>query len=195
MKRIHFCFFEDFSSGNLGNEWEFIGGNWSASNYYLEAVGSTQNQIKRVLSSSESHVNLSSNRSLCYEYYTSDTFRYKNTGSFGLDNGTLYHQFRPYWEGKEKIYFNTNEKWNSSTISTDSWVQMEMKQSGNNVTWYKDGSELTSFISEEIPSWSTAFYAYEHHDSNPADLKIDNIIIKTYTHPEPTYSLGSEESQ
>ena len=71
------------------------------------------------------------------------------------------------------------------------WITQEIIRTSNK-NIYKVVGEETKEVTTNI--MQDDVYISIHSCSSPSDLKTDWILVRKYTDPEPTYSIGSEES-
>jgi len=95
------------------------------------------------------------------------------------------------WNGSEYVY-ESNIAWSGY----DTWITAELRISGNVFKVYRNGDLVYSSSSWTNPLQDVSLLSV----GGPADMsggsagfRIDKIIIRKYTDPEPTTSVGAEQ--
>ncbi len=192
-----FEFFDNFDDGDYTNNPTWITSqNWIASNYYLQL----QDSFLGMNIYSE-NISISSTTNLLIEYDTyiactlacyNKMYLYNSTDDILFGGGPFHDDYNNRDGGLIIQNTSTSNMWTSLGVSTGSWKKIKLYiYLGKCVIDYDNGNIIRSMDCEGNLEDIQRIRISGWYHTNGA--RYDNIRVRKYASPEPTYTMGSEE--
>jgi len=182
--------FDDFSGSFNTTKWSIISGTASNSNGILSLSGTVSDiRTNSILTDFVVEYNFSTSSTngglLGSVIYLSDANRWI-VRHYDYYYATVYMNLMRYKDGSAttpiSVGFARNSNWHNDTVARN--------QSGAWTLWY-DGTKLDTIVDTWLPSGADKFQLWR---DAVGGMSFDYVKMRKYSTPEPTYSIGSEET-
>lgn len=190
-----FLFYDDFNDGDI-NDWSIVAGSWIVEDGKLKGSSTGSGNLRQHIFSPETFddILLTYDYNLIsYKYCGLYKFQSSNIAGYGVCTGNPSDQgiykfpggwisyglpeppFNTWRRDKAAIYSNSHKarSWDLSVDEPSNWMAVASDST------YTNGN--------------IGFMVFR--DAGPAVVYFDNVKVRKYAEPEPTISLGAEESQ